>query len=200
MSIITRATDTILHFVTCNNNSFASNNENETAWLRYGIEITLSSLLNLFWVLLISLVLKCFLEGIVFLTVFVTVRQFTGGFHANSYFKCNLTLVICYLLILASYFLFQDRITVVFEAYLVALFVVASIIVCPIRNPNKPLASKKQIMILKTLSVCCGATCGIIGIILTQNNNSLGWLIIVTLQLVLLLCIISIIHERRVCK
>lgn len=200
MSIITRATDAILHFVTSNNNSLASNNENETAWLRYGIEITLSSLLNLFWVLLISIVFKCFLEGIVFLVVFVTVRQFTGGFHANSYFKCNLTLVICYLLILVSYFLFQNRITVVLEAGLVALFIIASIIICPISNPNKPIESKKQRMILKTLSAGCGATCGIIGIILTQNNNSLGWLIIVTLQLILLLCIFSIMHERRLRK
>ncbi len=200
MSIIARATDAILHFIMSKDNSLASNNENETAWLRYGIEITLSSLLNLFWVLSISIAFKCFLEGIVFLTVFITVRQFTGGFHASSYFKCNLTLVICYLLILASYFLIQNRITVIFEACLVALFIIVSIIICPISNPNKPIESEKQRMILKTLSAGFGATCGIIGIILTLNNNSLGWLIIVTLQLILLLCIISVIYERRYCK
>lgn len=37
-----------------------------------------------------------------FYLVFIGVRLFTGGYHADTHFKCKLTLVICSLFVLLS--------------------------------------------------------------------------------------------------
>ena len=66
-------------------------NEDVVAFYKYGIEITISSILNILIILTISLLFNALIDGFIFLLIFIPTRQFTGGFHADSYLKCNLT-------------------------------------------------------------------------------------------------------------
>lgn len=197
MSLIEKTADKLLLYVK-NNNPYLSNiNDNENAWLKYGIEITISSLLNIFWIVFLSLICGYVLEGVLFLFIFISVRQFTGGFHASSYAKCNLTLICCYLSVLFFYQHFQNNISVTIEAILSIVLAVIALLICPIQNSNKPINSKRQKITLKILSTSSFIVLGILSCVLTYNENSLGWLILVTMQHIMLLCMLPKLKRRE---
>lgn len=66
----------------------------------YGLELIISTFLGLSSILLISCLLSCFTSGLIFISVFVPLRLFTGGYHAENYGKCFRISNISYLLIL----------------------------------------------------------------------------------------------------
>lgn len=66
----------------------------------YGLELIISTFFGLISILLISCLLSHFTSGLVFISVFVPLRLFTGGYHAATYSKCFVISNISYLLIL----------------------------------------------------------------------------------------------------
>lgn len=68
------------------------NKENDTARnkevISYGLELLISSVVNLVLVLAIGGWMYGIWETIIFIMLFCPIRQFSGGFHANSYLKC----------------------------------------------------------------------------------------------------------------
>jgi accessory gene regulator B len=66
----------------------------------YGLELIISTFFGLVSILLISCLLSRFTSGLVFISVFVPLRLFTGGFHAATYNRCFVISNISYLLIL----------------------------------------------------------------------------------------------------
>lgn len=95
--MIKKLTNHILSYLISSN--AIDDNEETKDYYRYGIEITISSLINILLIIIIGIVSGNALESIVFLACFIPLRQFTGGFHANrsytivhSYFNiisCN---------------------------------------------------------------------------------------------------------------
>ena len=65
---------------------------------RYGIEISISSLLNIVLVVIAGILIHHIIESIVFLTLFILIRSFTGGYHADTYFRCNLLMCTTFIL------------------------------------------------------------------------------------------------------
>ena len=76
------------------------NTDTDKEYYQYGIEITISSLLNIFLILVIGTVTRSFFESIIFLICVIIIRQFTGGFHADTYLKCNLIFCISFIAVL----------------------------------------------------------------------------------------------------
>lgn len=60
---------------------------------KYGIEISVSSLINLFLIIFGGLLLGDLPAGFVFMTLFIFLRSYTGGYHAETYFRCNIAFV-----------------------------------------------------------------------------------------------------------
>ena len=56
---------------------------------KYGIEITLSSVLNIVLVFGASIIIGDIIAGVMFLLIFVLLSSFTGGYHASTYLRCN---------------------------------------------------------------------------------------------------------------
>ena len=52
----------------------------------YGMELLISDVLNTLIVLLIALISHTLPAVVVFISVFMGLRQFVGGYHANSHF------------------------------------------------------------------------------------------------------------------
>lgn len=57
--------------------------EEETDVYKYGIEITISSLFNIILIIMLSLIFGSIVSGICFLSCFILLRQFTGGYHES---------------------------------------------------------------------------------------------------------------------
>lgn len=60
---------------------------------KYGFEITIANMINGLIVLSVGLGLNMLAEAILFYLVFVSLRFFCGGYHADSYIKCFLSLI-----------------------------------------------------------------------------------------------------------
>lgn len=67
----------------------------------YGIEITLSTVINYILILIISICLRSFFSVVIFAIVFNTFRKYMGGYHCTTYFRCNITFCAIFTLVLA---------------------------------------------------------------------------------------------------
>ncbi len=174
-----------------------SDDIDEISVYKYGIEITISSLLNFILIITIGVVTGYFFESLLFLLCFVPLRQYTGGYHANTYFKCNLYFCICFAVLLTIYTFTKTTYSLPYILF-VNLFSVLSIgYFCPVDNENKRVAEndKKK---YKIIAVTISLVISIASVVLAIFDKSYGILMSYTLLLIVVLVIISKIKERRV--
>lgn len=132
----------------------------ETDVYKYGIEITISSVLNIVLIIILSLLLGNFVSGICFLFCFILLRQFTGGYHAESYFKCNLALGVSYVCISLISNVFSRLPIHLLEGLLIAGCITV-VLYAPVNNRHKQLTSKQKQQ-FKTISLIIYALLGIV--------------------------------------
>ena len=173
-----------------------SDKKEDTDYYKYGIEITVSSLLNVLLIMLIGSVLGNFIESIIFLALFIPIRQFTGGFHANTYFKCNLIFCLSFIIAIIIYKLTNATLTSYVSILITFTSVLLMLFRCPIEHKNKPIPKKRRIF-HKIMAVTLGSVYGIAGTALVVLSNKYGALIIYTLSLVTVLIIVALIIEWR---
>ncbi len=127
----------------------SSNKEllNEREIYKYGIEIIISSFLNILIVLICGLFFKMLFESILYFLVFAVMRCFCGGYHANTYFKCNLIL---FIVVLISFFLVDylykfDNFVIVLTIISFVTLLVAILLFAPLEHKDKPLTKNAKI-------------------------------------------------------
>lgn len=113
---------------------------------KYGFEMICSTTLGFIITIIIGMILRMFFLSIVYYTMFVAIRQFTGGYHANSYFKCNMM----FATVTSLVFVFT-KMAVYSKTYTIPnhiLFLILSFIVvlhfAPVENENKPLDQNQK--------------------------------------------------------
>ncbi len=118
----------------------------------YGFEIIISSLINIVVAIVLGLAFWQFWELIIFLAVFIPMRQYSGGYHANTYVKCNIAFSINLILAMSVLKLNFD-----YNIYLHLCICILTIMICvilsPIKNSNKPLSvnQKKKYKIISII-------------------------------------------------
>ena len=175
-----------------------NDSDEEKEYYRYGIEITISSLLNIILIIGIGIIFRNVFESIIFLSFFMLIRQFTGGYHADTYFKCNLSFCISFISVLIMYHSTYEKITISLSGYISILCVAIILFLCPIENVNKPIPKYKR-NFFKYVSAILGIVYGIIGTVLISLSIKYGVLILYTLVLVTALIKAAIIKDRG-CK
>lgn len=173
-----------------------SDNPTEISVYKYGIEITISSLLNFILIVSIGIITGYFFESLLFLLCFVPLRQYTGGYHANTYFKCNLYFCICFSVLLILYSITKSYYSTLCVT-VINLFSVISIgYFCPIDNKNKRVADKDKRK-FKIIAIIISLVISVVSILLAIFDKKYGILMSYTLLLVVVLVYISILKERR---
>lgn len=108
----------------------------------YGLEVLISSLLSTMFILIAGAIWGRFIETICFLIVFIGLRSFTGGFHANTYWLCTaLTLSIYGIVMLLS---INVMIPGIVYWSLLPIGIIVLLVKSPVRNPNKHLTDKES--------------------------------------------------------
>ena len=153
---------------------------------RYGIEISISSLLNIVLVVIAGILIHHIIESIVFLSLFILIRSFTGGYHADTYFRCNL------LTALANS-IFSNKFSLLIIIVLICVTELIVSILGPIENKNKPIDDSKRIK-LKIIGIVITLIINCTGLFLSRSY--LGTMIILTTFLIALLMIAAKIKER----
>lgn len=119
--------------------------ENYYEVYKYGIEITISSIIGFLLTLLIGIMLKNTICSIVFYITFVCLRMLTGGFHATSYLKCNslfclITIIVLALSDISTIFKFPKIEMVLLVSFSIGIFWWLA----PIENTNKSIENRKK--------------------------------------------------------
>lgn len=165
--------------------------EEEKDYYRYGIEITLSSVLSLCIVLIIGVVFHSVLDSLLFLLLFVPLRQYTGGFHAESYFFCNLSLAV----IFSGLMLICNINAVLTYTYFWIIIATASLVIVivfsPADNKNKPIKAEK-IKYYKLKASFLAFVYGASGIMLIGIQNHLGLMVIMSLSVIAILQVVGV--------
>ena len=170
----------------------------EKEYYQYGIEITVSSILNIVLILGIGLITWNVFESLIFLLLFIPIRQFTGGFHTSTYFKCNLSFCILFSSVLILYHFTKGFLNTYLSILITFICVLLITAECPIENKNKPIPEERK-KFHKIMAALLSAIYGIVGIVLTAISNKYGALILYTLAAVAMLIIAAMLQDRR-CK
>lgn len=107
----------------------------------YGYEIIISSSITFLLLMVTGLLFKMILEAVVFFLVFYLLRRRTGGYHANTYLKCNFIFelnIILAMTLSSVNTVFFAKVAINVISFLLCL--ILTIIKAPISNPNKPIS------------------------------------------------------------
>lgn len=107
----------------------------------YGFEITLSSLAVMFSVFTLSCLCGAVYTSITFSLIFVSIRLFSGGYHAKTYGRCFILSNAVYLACFSTAYLIQIlRIT--FFCPVLTLFSMAIVcVLAPVKHKNHPMSN-----------------------------------------------------------
>ena len=78
-------------------------------------------------------------SGATFLLVFILVRQYTGGYHADTYVRCNAAFVLTYLLSVGIWIFCRAHDLKVAVWFILLGAYIAMAAIAPVENKNKPL-------------------------------------------------------------
>jgi accessory gene regulator B len=115
----------------------------------FGLEIIISSIANVVTVLLLSLPFGQFCGTVLYLTILIISRQFTGGYHANSYRSCYLTFICIYLLTIPIVILVSVNIAQPLTIILACISIFPVFLFAPVQNKNRRLTKKEAVKFRK---------------------------------------------------
>lgn len=164
----------------------------------YGIEITVSTALNVCLVMLAAVLLRSPLSGVCHLSCTIILRSFCGGYHANSYFKCNCLMIILFVI---SYF--GGKLLVYFNLTnfkLLSIFLMLAFLpiyaFSPVKNKHKRL-SESKVKRCRILSIIIYIILSLLGLYLSYFGYLYGSIIIVTLIEISGSVLVEIYLQRR---
>lgn len=126
--------------------------ENEKEIYEYGLQIIINTIFSLGLVLICAVIFKEFINTIVFLICYCTIRIFAGGFHASSNNRCMIIFISGYLV---SFVLLKYK---VIEFSIISIIILIFIDLCiilwsPVGVPNNPIAPELSIKMKKRASI-----------------------------------------------
>lgn len=149
----------------------------------YGYQIIISSMFGIILVCILGVLLKRLPESLTFLVVFIITRQYCGGYHAGTFFKCCVLFIFSYLTILLLMKLIIDRIVIYQIICLLLIYIVTIFKYAPVENENKMLSDKTKALNRKK-SIALSLFWSLIIIVLYSRAHVLFLIIILTLILV----------------
>ena len=134
----------------------------DTDKCRYGLEIFISSILELTSILLISIFMNNFLETLLFFTAFIPLRIYAGGYHADTHLRCymvSLGVYVLFTILMRTIPIYQYEIIVYIDISISSLIV---LFLSPIKHNNKTLTPQKTKTYKKISIVICAIESGIL--------------------------------------
>lgn len=167
---------------------------------QYGVELTLSTILNIFWIVVASVILSDIFSGLIFLAVFMMIRPFTGGYHAKTYFKCNMVFIITFLLVWYARWgiLIIPDIELSYRLLeaIVLLGLIPVIMYSPIENENKRLDRNKRRR-FRIIGITLYIIIALLALIVQFVNIRYGAMMLLSMLAVSIMMIIEIIKRWR---
>lgn len=170
--------------------------EDEIEIYQYGLEMIASTIVNCLIVVVLGIIMKELLAAVLFLIMFAIIRTSSGGYHADTYLKCNSIFAICLLCVLFWVKYASSFYSIWCHLIFISIYIMLIIKYAPVENPNKPLTPDQ----LKRCKLCCviyGIVLTAVSLILWFGFDSIKYavLIAVTLLSVAISIAVSIISK-----
>ena len=125
----------------------------------YGVQHILITLLNIITVIIIGFVLNAVIEALVFITAFIPLRIFAGGFHFSTPIRCYIfsSGFVAAVLLAMRYF----SISLLIYCLLYCLASAIILIFSPVEDVNKPLDQVEKKVYRKRAIIVLGTECGL---------------------------------------
>lgn len=162
----------------------------------YGLEMIISTVIGVILILICGILTNSFFYAIVFYGLFVILRMYTGGYHANSHITCKLTLCCSFLITNYTYYVFRDKLNIIIYAFISLFNLLTVIFFSPVQCSKKPLSDitkkrNKIISISLYIFLILGSLC-----LYYMSYNELALFSILVVSNVSVLMYIGIIKER----
>lgn len=163
---------------------------------RYGIEITISSIIGFIITCLIGLLFRMLMQTMLFYVIFILLRSMTGGYHAKTYLKCNFIFSIITLFIVTfSKAAYEMQISFGILTLLFLPSIAIFIWIAPVENVNKPIKAEKRVY-WKSISIVTSVLLYLLSLLLYKSQHTLeATVIVITIFSVSILCMIPIIQK-----
>lgn len=164
----------------------------------YGIEITVSTALNVCLVMLAAVLLRSPLSGVCHLCCIIILRAFCGGYHANSYLKCNCLMVIFFIIsfLVGKMLVYFNLTNFKLMSILLMLTFLPIYAFAPVKNKHKILSESKAKK-CRILSIIIYIILSVLGLYLSYFGYLYGSIIIVTLIEISGSILVEIYMQRR---
>ena len=160
----------------------------------YGFDLLFSFLISTTIILTIGIIVGQIVPTLFFLITFILVRRYTGGYHANTYLKCQICTISFYLISLLLSIFLNTHIYLFVGMGFIGIVII--LLFGPIENPHKPLTNdekkKHKITGLILFSLVC-----ISGSIVKYFNDTWGNMFFYTLLIIIVLMIIPLFERRN---
>lgn len=162
----------------------------------YGFKLIIADIINYIIIITLGIILKKLPESIIFLITLCGLRQFTGGFHAKTFWLCRTSMVITYISVLIITNFIENLKVEILTTVLINIFsIIVIMIFAPIENVNKRL-SKAQRKSNKIKSIIASILLSTTSVMLGVGDIKIGVTISITLLAVVILMIIGRISQK----
>lgn len=172
-------------------------NNKDIVAIKYGLAVIKNELSKFFLFLMFYLLVGRTMNFLFYFVILSPVRMFTGGIHMKSNFACT---VISFLLSIIPIILLPCIQLHDYMYYLLQLFtIMTTIVLSPIKNPNRPITTKLRYKNLKKKASTLIIIANLVLLVLSFNNLKIYYVIGVwTLFLnALQLLIIKFFNNRK---
>lgn len=165
--------------------------ENRREIYQYGFKLIIADCINFAMIMLLGAVLGRFTESIAFLVTLCGIRQFSGGFHAKTFWLCRLSMLITFVCVIlaANIAAHIDRCNIIFIINIFSVIIIA--VLSPVEHPNKPLDDRRKKQ-NKLRAVVISFILAVISLVLFAAGRDEGAVISATLLAVVILMAVGI--------
>lgn len=161
----------------------------------YGFQLILADIMNFAIIIFISLFLKRITDGIAFLITLCGIRQFSGGFHAKTFWQCRLYMVITFLCVMTGSQLLSVSFNILYVIIINSVCIVCIAALAPVAHPNKNI-TQNQHKISKVKAIIISLIIATFSCFLTAMERSEGVTISITLVAVVILMVAGIAAKK----
>lgn len=148
----------------------------------YGLQTILSSVFSILFIGLLSIIFGKILESIIYLSSFILLRRYTGGYHAKKYWTCFCITVISYIInmVIGHYIIEYGEYLMIYLLFFICIIVI--VLLAPIANKNRPIA-ESQIGHFKKINRCLCIFFTILCVILNILHRT-DWSVYIVLSVI----------------
>lgn len=118
--------------------------EDEMELYAYGLELAVGIFINILTTIFIGMIFGMVLESMIFLLIYIPIRSYAGGYHANSNLKCYFLSCLLIIFVLLVIFYMPDKSYINITIGVICVATPIILILAPIEDYNKPIDDKER--------------------------------------------------------